>query len=101
MMDPNLIREVMMMREAVIEVCSGDTAFTIVPPEIISCNMDIVTERIEEAGFICKLKSRFCHVFEGDYELTLYPSGKLLLRAEDIEEVRRIASLHLDIWLAD
>ena len=100
-MNPTLIREVMMMREAVIEVCSGDTAFTIVPPEIDSCNMDLVTKRIEEAGFICKLKSRFCHVFEGDYELTLYPSGKLLLRAEDIDEVRRIASLHLDVWLAD
>tara|TARA_B100001996_G_scaffold174338_1_gene133042 strand:- start:170 stop:472 length:303 start_codon:yes stop_codon:yes gene_type:complete len=100
-MIPNLIREVMTMREAVIEVCSGDTAFTIVPPETISCNMDVVTERIENAGFICKLKSRFCHVFEGDYELTLYPSGKLLLRAEDIEEVQRIASLHLEVWLAD
>ena len=97
----NLIREVMTMREAVIEECSGDTAFTIVPPEAMSCNMDTVTERIEKAGFICKLKSKFCHVFEGDYELTLYPSGKLLLRADDIEEVRRIASLHLDVWLVE
>ncbi len=101
MMYQNLIREVMVMREAVIEVCSGDTAFTIVPPETVSCNMDIVTKRIEDAGFICKLKSRFCNVFEGDYELTLYPSGKLLLRAENIDEARRIASLHLDVWLAD
>jgi len=100
-MNPNQIHEVMTMKEAVIEVCSGDTAFTIVPPETISCNMDVVTERIEDAGFTCKLKSRFCHVFEGDYELTLYPSGKLLLRAEDIEEVQRIASLHLEVWLAD
>tara|TARA_B100001113_G_scaffold324976_2_gene296933 strand:- start:260 stop:526 length:267 start_codon:yes stop_codon:yes gene_type:complete len=85
---------------AIIEVCSGDTAFTIVPehPPIVS--IETIVERIENSGFSCSLRSKFCHTFEGEFEMTLYPSGRLLVRAPNIEVANKIAALHIGEWLA-
>ncbi len=88
------------MDGAIIEVCSGDTAFTIVPQNPPEISIETIVERIEKSGFSCSLRSKFCHTFEGKFEMTLYPSGRLLVRAPTIEEAHKIASLHIGEWLA-
>ena len=88
------------MEGAIIEVCSGDTAFTIVPENPPEISTETIVERIEESGFSCSLRSKFCHTFEGEYEMTLYPSGRLLVRAPTIEVANKIAALHIGEWLA-
>tara|TARA_Y100000768_G_scaffold89329_1_gene64249 strand:- start:2303 stop:2572 length:270 start_codon:yes stop_codon:yes gene_type:complete len=85
---------------AIIEVCSGDTAFTIVPENPPEISTETIVERIEKSGFSCSLRSKFCHTFEGEYEMTLYPSGRLLVRAPTIEVANKIAALHIGEWLA-
>ncbi|MDP6856252.1 MAG: hypothetical protein QGH13_01815 [Candidatus Thalassarchaeaceae archaeon] len=88
------------MDGAIIEVCSGDTAFTIVPENEPTISIEIIVERIEKSGFSCSLRSKFCHTFQGKFEMTLYPSGRLLVRAPDIETANQIAELHIGEWLA-
>ena len=88
------------MEVAIIEVCSGDTAFTIVPENPPEISTETIVERIEKSGFSCSLRSKFCHTFEGEYEMTLYPSGRLLVRAPTIEVANKIAALHIGEWLA-
>ena len=88
------------MDGAIIEVCSGDTAFTIVPQNPPEISIETIVGRIEKSGFSCSLRSKFCHTFEGKFEMTLYPSGRLLVRAPTIEEAHKIASLHIGEWLA-
>ncbi len=88
------------MEGAIIEVCSGDTAFTIVPENPPEISTETIVERIEKSGFSCSLRSKFCHTFEGEYEMTLYPSGRLLVRAPTIEVANKIAALHIGEWLA-
>ena len=88
------------MDGAIIEVCSGDTAFTIVPENSPEIPIETIVERIEKSGFSCSLRSKFCHTFEGEFEMTLYPSGRLLVRAPNIEVANKIAALHIGEWLA-
>ena len=88
------------MEGAIIEVCSGDTAFTIVPENPPEISIKAIVERIEKSGFSCSLSSKFCHTFDGEFEMTLYPSGRLLVRAPNIEEAKKIAALHIGEWLA-
>lgn len=88
------------MDGAIIEVCSGDTAFTIVPQNPPGISIETIVERIEKSGFSCSLRSKFCHIFQGEFEMTLYPSGRLLVRAPNIEEANKIAALHIGEWLA-
>ena len=88
------------MEGAIIEVCSGDTAFTIVTENLPEISTETIVERIEKSGFSCSLRSKFCHTFEGEYEMTLYPSGRLLVRAPTIEVANKIAALHIGEWLA-
>ena len=88
------------MEGAIIEVCSGDTAFTIVPENPPKISIETIVERIEKSGFSCSLSSKFCHTFDGKFEMTLYPSGRLLVRAPNIEDAKKIAALHIGEWLA-
>ena len=87
------------MEGAIIEVCSGDTAFTIVPEKKPSISIETIVKRIEKSGFSCSLRSKFCHTFIGEFEMTLYPSGRLLVRAPSIEIANQIAELHIGKWL--
>jgi len=59
-----------------------------------------VSKRIEAAGWDCTMRNSLCHTFIGDAALTLFPSGKLLVKSKDVELARRLARRHLDEWLA-
>ncbi len=43
--------------------------------------------------------TRLAWTFSGPAELTLYPSGKLLVKTEDRELAARVAELHVNKWV--
>ncbi len=83
-----------------LELCSGKAAWQVIPKGIERCDLDEVSKRIEAAGWDCTMRNRLCHTFIGDAALTLFPSGKLLVKSKDVELARRLARRHLDEWLA-
>ncbi len=83
-----------------LELCSGKAAWQVVPRGIERCDLDEVSERIEAAGWNCTMRNRLCHTFSGEANLTLFPSGKLLVKSKDVELARRLARIHVDEWLA-
>jgi hypothetical protein len=83
----------------VLEVCSGRAAWQVIPNEQLSIDLDAVGAKIVAAGWDCTLENRLCHTFSGEVDLTLFPSGKLLVKTADRETATRIARTHLDDWL--
>jgi len=85
----------------VLEMCSGRAAWTIIPEDDARINLEVVSNRIEAAGWTCTIRNRLCHVFEGEAGLTLFPSGRLLVKSNDEELAKRIGADHVALWLAD
>jgi hypothetical protein len=85
----------------VLEMCSGKAAWTIIPADNIAIDLERVSKRIEEAGWTCTIRNRLCYVFVGKAGLTLFPSGRLLVKSGDEEFARKIAARHVEIWLTD
>jgi len=46
-----------------------------------------------------RIETKFCYIFEGKAKLTLYPSGKLLVKTETNEMAREIAKQHATEWV--
>ena len=53
---------------------------------------------IEKAGYEVGIRTRLCWTFSGPCDLTLYPSGKLLVKTEDKELAAEVAKLHVEKW---
>ena len=85
-----------------LEMCSGRAAWTVVPEEINEIDLEIVSARIEAEGWNCTLRNRLCCTFSGDQaDITLYPSGKLLVKSGDKDVAATIAEHHVHVWLAE
>ncbi len=82
-----------------LEMCSGRAAWTIVPISEAEIDLEAVSARIESAGWTCTIRNRLCNIFEGEAGLTLFPSGRLLVKSADEETARRIGDLHARQWL--
>lgn len=82
----------------VMELCGNKAAWQIVPDGITSINLENVGRLIEEAGYEVGLRNRLCWTFSGPCELTLYPSGKLLVKSEDKKLAAAVAGLHVSTW---
>ena len=54
--------------------------------------------KITEAGFEAEVQSRMVWTFTGSADLTLYPSGKLLVKTADKDVAEKIAHLHCSEW---
>ena len=54
---------------------------------------------IEAAGFEVGVRSRLCWTFSGRCEMTLYPSGKLMIRTEDKGLAEDVAQSHVNEWV--
>ena len=80
------------------ELCGNRAAWQIVPDGIDSVNLDIVGPVIEASGYIAEVRSTLCWTFTGPCDLTLYPSGKLLVKTEDRELANNVAHLHVTQW---
>tara|TARA_B110000495_G_C22913352_1_gene533418 strand:- start:738 stop:1010 length:273 start_codon:yes stop_codon:yes gene_type:complete len=80
------------------KLCSNKAAWQIVPENITSIDLEKVGRLIEEAGYEVGLQTRLCWTFSGLCDLTLYPSGKLLVKSEDEEIAAAVAEQHVSIW---
>ena len=56
-------------------------------------------QRIEAAGFEVGIRTRLAWTFTGSADLTLYPSGKLLVKTQDKELAAQIAQDHVNSWV--
>ena len=83
----------------VMELCGNQSSWQIVPDGIGSINLDSVGSAIESAGYHVEIRSGLCWTFTGPCDLTLYPSGKLLVKTEDKDLAAKIAQDHVQNWV--
>lgn len=81
------------------ELCCAKGAYQIVPEGIESIDLAAVGGAIVVAGFEAGVQSRLCWTFTGDCDMTLYPSGKLMVRTEDAELAAHVAQQHITSWV--
>ena len=80
------------------ELCGNKASWQIVPDGIESIDLEEVAMKITEAGFKAEVQSRMVWTFTGSADLTLYPSGKLLVKTADKDVAEKIAHLHCSEW---
>lgn len=80
------------------ELCGNKAAWQIVPEGVTSINLERVGQTIQNAGYTVGIQTRLCWTFSGPCDLTLYPSGKLLVKTEDKELAATVAEQHVSTW---
>lgn len=83
----------------VMEMCGNKSAWQIEVDGIDSVDLEAVGTKIESAGYTVGIRTRLAWTFSGPAELTLYPSGKLLVKTEDKELAASIAKSHVQDWV--
>ena len=81
------------------EMCGNRSAWQIQVDGIDKINLENVGQEIESAGYTIGIRTRLAWTFSGPAELTLYPSGKLLVKTEDKELAAQIAEDHVKKWV--
>ena len=81
-----------------IELCGNKAAWQIVPDGVTSIDLEIVGRVIQEAGYSVGIQTRLCWTFSGPCDLTLYPSGKLLVKTENKDLAAEVAQQHVTVW---
>ena len=79
----------------VMELCGNRAAWQIDLEEIDSIDLDVVGARIESDGYEVGIRNRLCWTFTGPCDLTLYPSGKLLVKTENKDKADAINTRNL------
>ena len=82
----------------VMELCGNKAAWQIVPEGVQSIDIEAVGNAIAAAGYTVGIQSRLCWTFTGPCYLTLYPSGKLMVKTEDKTLASEVAKLHVEQW---
>ena len=83
----------------VMEMCGNRAAWQIVVDGIDKIDLDKVGSKIEAAGFEVGIRTRLAWTFTGPADLTLYPSGKLLVKTQDKDLAAQIAENHVKNWV--
>ena len=83
----------------VMEMCGNKSAWQIEVDSIDKVDLEAVGKKIEQAGYTIGIQTRLAWTFSGPAELTLYPSGKLLVKTEDKELAAQIAQSHVKEWV--
>ncbi len=83
----------------VMEMCGNRSAWQIKVDGIDKINLENVGLEIESAGYTIGIRTRLAWTFSGPADLTLYPSGKLLVKTEDKELAAQIAENHVKKWV--
>ena len=83
----------------VMEMCGNRSAWQIQVDGIEKINLENVGLEIESAGYTIGIRTRLAWTFSGPAELTLYPSGKLLVKTEDKDLAAQIAEDHVKKWV--
>lgn len=80
------------------ELCGNRAAWQIVPDGITAVDLEKVGQRIVSAGYTAEIQSRLCWTFTGPCDLTLYPSGKLMVKTENKDLAASVAEQHISSW---
>ena len=80
------------------ELCGNQGSYQIVPDGITSIDLERVGTCIEAEGYEVGIRSRLCWTFTGPCDLTLYPSGKLMVKTIDKALARSVAEQHVTVW---
>ena len=80
------------------ELCGNQASWQIVPDGVKSIDLEQVGARIVDSGYEAGVQSRMVWTFTGLADLTLYPSGKLLVKTADKELAEEIANQHMSVW---
>lgn len=80
------------------ELCGNKAAWQIIPEGVTSIDLERVGQIIQESGYTVGIQNRLCWTFSGPCELTLYPSGKLLVKTENKELAALVAEQHVSTW---
>ena len=83
----------------VMEMCGNRAAWQIQVDGVEKIDLEAVGTKIESAGYTVGIRTRLAWTFSGPAELTLYPSGKLLVKTEDKELAANIAREHVEEWV--
>ena len=83
----------------VMEMCGNKSAWQIQVDGIEKIDLESVGGKIESAGYTVGIRTRLAWSFSGPAELTLYPSGKLLVKTEDKDLAAKIAKELVEIWV--
>ena len=83
----------------VMEMCGNRAAWQIQFDGVEKIDLEAVGTKIESAGYTVGIRTRLAWTFSGPAELTLYPSGKLLVKTEDKELAANIAREHVEEWV--
>ena len=83
----------------VMELCGNKSAWQIEVEGIEKIDLDAVGKNIADAGYTVGIQTRLAWTFSGPAELTLYPSGKLLVKTEDKDLAAKIAESHVNDWV--
>ena len=83
----------------VMEMCGNKSAWQIQVDGIEKIDLENVGSAIEAAGYTIGIRTRLAWTFSGPAELTLYPSGILLVKTEDKELAAEIAENHVNKWV--
>jgi hypothetical protein len=81
------------------ELCGAKGSYQIVPEGVEAIDLEKVGIAIESDGYEVGVRSRLCWTFTGPCDLTLYPSGKLMVRTEDKALAEEVAHLHVSSWV--
>ena len=81
------------------EMCGNRSAWQIQVDGIEKINLENVGLEIESAGYTIGIRTRLAWTFTGPADLTLYPSGKLLVKTEDKDLAAQIAEAHVKKWV--
>ena len=80
-------------------MCGNRAAWQIQVDGVEKIDLEAVGWKIESAGYTVGIRTRLAWTFSGPAELTLYPSGKLLVKTEDKELAANIAREHVEEWV--
>jgi hypothetical protein len=83
----------------VMEMCGNKSAWQIAVDGIAKIDLEAVGNKIESAGYTIGIRTRLAWTFSGPADLTLYPSGKLLVKTKDRALAATIAEDHVKIWV--
>ena len=83
----------------VMEMCGNKSAWQIEVDSLDKIDLEAVGEKIEASGYTVGIRTRLAWTFSGPADLTLYPSGKLLVKTEDKDLAAKIAKEHVQNWV--
>ncbi|MCH1540105.1 MAG: hypothetical protein L7S56_01535 [Candidatus Poseidonia sp.] len=81
------------------ELCGNKASWQVVPDGIDTIDLERVGTAIVADGYQAEVQSRMCWTFTGACDMTLYPSGKLMVKTEDKDLASEVAQLHVTSWV--